>query len=251
MYDFKGKNILIVGASSGIGEKTASVLVDSGARVVLVARREDKMKCICDEIGREKSSYYVADFSKIDDIKGIIDSIVREKGKIDGLVYAAGIGELMPIKQMTYDKMLEIFNINFFGFIETVRNVSARKNHNNGLRIVAISSVASVRGQKANTIYSASKAAIDASVRCLAKELWDKGIVLNTVQPSMIRTQMYEEFLKTCGEDSDGNQQLLKMQYAGIGETTDVANAIAFLLSPEARYITGTSLPVDGGYTSS
>lgn len=248
MYGLEEKKIIIIGASSGIGEKTAEVLSEAGATVILVARRESELKRICDSLAPAKAAYYAADISQNDTIEGLFDKVVSEQGKLDGMVYAAGITDDVPLKYMTYERIIKTFNINYFGFVECVRQISMRKNYNKGMRIVAISSVASVTGEKAHLSYSASKAAIDATVRCLACELWSKGIVLNTVQPAMIRTQMYEKFLESTGEDA--KMRLKQFQYAGIGETEDVANAVTFLISPKARFITGTSLPVDGGYTS-
>ena len=117
------------------------------------------------------------------------------------------------------------------------------------MRIVGISSITAFRGDKAQTVYSASKAAMNGAVRCLAKELADKNICINTVAPGMIHTEMYEKYLLQYGCDS--NSKLLERQYLGIGKTDDVAAAVAFLMSPAAKFITGVCLPVDGGVTSS
>lgn len=116
------------------------------------------------------------------------------------------------------------------------------------MRIVGISSVVAFSGDKAKTVYSASKAAMNGAVRCLAKELADKSICINTVAPGMIHTEMYENYLLQYGRDS--NSKLLERQYLGIGKADDVAAAIAFLMSSAAKFITGVCLPVDGGFTS-
>lgn len=249
MYSFKNKNILIVGASSGIGAKTASELACKGANVILVARREEKLSELCKAIGNN-SCYYVADISNISCIDNLVKQVISENGKLDGFVYAAGITDDVPLKFLDYDRILKTFNTNYFAFVEFMRQISQKTNYNVGMRVVAISSISSIRGEKAHTSYCASKAAIDATVRCLSKELYAKGIVLNTVQPGMIRTDMYEEFLIKMGSDGSANESLNKCQYAGIGETDDVANAIIFLLSNKSRFITGISIPVDGGSTT-
>ena len=122
--------------------------------------------------------------------------------------------------------------------------------YNPGLRIVGVSSTAAFSGTPAHTTYSASKAAMSSAVRCLARELADKGISINTVSPSMIRTDMYEKWLDDNGEDGYQVKKLRRMQYLGVGEAADIANAVSFLLSSAARFITGTSLVVDGGGTT-
>ncbi len=251
MRELEGRKILVVGASSGIGEKTAEVLADQGAEVILVARREELLKGICDKIGCDRACYYVADISDINGIENLINQIVSDNGKLDGMVYASGFTLDYPLKFITYERLIDVFNVNYFGFMECVRQVTRKSCYNKGMRIVGISSIASRLGERAHTIYSASKAAMDASVRCLAKELWKKGISLNTVQPAMIGTQMYYDLLESQGEDSEANRRLLDRQYCGIGEPVDVANAIAFLISPKAKFLTGLSMPVDGGTISS
>ena len=251
MENLKNKSILIVGASSGIGAKTAQVLSEHGSNVVLVARREEQLQQVCNSIGNSKASYYVADVSDSSKIGDLVDRIIVDNGRLDGMVYSAGIVDDVPLRFLDYNRLLTTFNVNYFSFVEFVRQISKRKNFNRGMRIVAISSVSSLLGEKAHTAYSASKAAMDATIRCLAKELWDKGIALNSVQPGMINTHIYKSFVEKTGEDGIVNDTLEKSQYAGLGEPSDVANVVAFLLSSEARFITGVSLPVDGGASTS
>ena len=251
MIDLKDKLILIVGASSGIGEETARKVAGQGAKVILVARRQAELEQVCLSIGADKAKYYASDISDPEVIEELIDRIVSENGKLDGMVYSAGIVDDVPLKYLDHSRLMRTFNINYFSFIECLRQISKKKNYNKGMRIVAISSVSSLLGEKAHTSYAASKAAIDASVRCLAKELWEKGIVLNSVQPGMIRTRVYDEFLEKMGDDGSANEAIKKNQYAGIGEPVDVANAVAFLLSEDSKFIVGTSLPIDGGTSSS
>lgn len=251
MIDFNDKNILVVGASSGIGEKTAYVLAEQGANVILVARREERLKEVCNNIESIKKSYYVGNMSDLDSIEKMFKLIVSEQGKLDGMAYVAGITEGdVPIKFLTYERQLNVFQTNYFGFVECVRQITKRGNYNNGLRIVGVSSVASLCGEKALVPYSASKAAMNAAIRCIAKELGPKGICINSVAPSMVRTDMYQSFVDIQGAESAANIRAMNRQYLGLAERGDVANAIAFLLSKEARFITGITLPVDGGFST-
>lgn len=251
MIDFTGKNILIVGASSGIGEETAYVLSECGANVILVARREDKLKEVYKNICSENKSYYVGDVSDISNIELLFKKIVDETGKLDGMAYVAGISDGdVPLKFLTYERQMSTFITNYFGFVECVRQVTKRGRYNDGLRIAAVSSVASLRGEKAHVAYSASKSAMDSAIRCIAKELGTKKICINSVAPSMVNTEMYQHFLEIQGEDSSANLRAIDRQYLGLAETRDVANAMAFLLSDEARFITGITMPVDGGFST-
>lgn len=248
--DYTGRKVLVTGASSGIGRQTAIRLAELGADVILLARREEKLKEVLECLRPGKHCYYTADLNDLDSIAAVFKQIQAEQGKLDGMVYSAGISLSLPLNLFTPEKMHEIFNINFFAFIECVRQVCKKGRFNEGMRIVGVSSTASLIGNKAHTGYSASKAAMNAAVRCIAKEVAEKGICINAVAPGMTATEMYEKYLENYGEDSTSNRGLLARQYMGIAKTSDIADAIAFLLSPSARFITGITLPVDGGLTT-
>lgn len=164
------------------------------------------------------------------------------------MVFCTGIGGGRPLQQFKPLVVQDMMNVNFGSFVEFVRAVTKKKRFNPGMRIVGISSIAAVQGDKAHTIYSASKAAMDGAVRCMAKELAEKDICINTVAPAMVKTVLFDAFIKKNGEDA--MQKVLTRQYLGTAEVEDVASAIAFLLSGAARFITGVCLPVDGGATS-
>lgn len=251
LVDLTGKKIVVTGASQGIGRDTAIMLSKLGAQIVLIARNEVNLQETMAMLAGENHRYYVLDIKNLDAIEACVKSIVSDIGKIDGLVYGAGVGLNRPLQLFKPSAVNNIMDINFNGFIEFVRCCTNKRNFNAGMRIVGISSSAAFRGSKAQTVYSASKAAMDGAVRCLARELAEKDICINTVAPAMIHTHMYDTYLAKYGADSDTNKRLLERQYLGIGKTQDVAAAIAFLISPAARFITGICLPVDGGTTSS
>ncbi len=248
--NFAGKKIVVAGASSGIGRETALLLNKLGASVILIARREDKLQEIVAEMTGDGNAYYLADLSVLDSIEPLFKQIVAKQGKLDGMVYSAGISMSLSLQMFKPEKLQHIFEINFFAFVECVRQICKKGRFNEGTRVVGVSSIASMKGNKAHLGYSASKAAMDSAVRCIAKEVAEKGICINTVAPAMTATEMYTKYLTHYGEDSDSNKELLSRQYLGIAKTSDIANAIAFLLSPEARFITGITLPVDGGMTT-
>ncbi len=248
IIDLSDKNILVIGASSGIGRQTAITLSQIGAKVILVARNEERLQSVICELEGAGHHYYPCDVSKVETIENLIKTIVAEAGPLDGLVYTAGMEAPVPLTQAKPDRVQEVFDINYFAFLETVRQATKKGRFNAGMRIVGISSVASVRGEKSRVIYSSSKGAMDAAIRCLAVELALKEICINSIEPSMIDTEMYLRFAERLGEGSVTYKA--NRQFLGMGQPQDVANAVAFLLSPASRFITGISLPVDGGFTS-
>ncbi len=251
LVDLTGKKIVVTGASQGIGRDTAIMLSKLGAQLALVARGEEKLKETLSLLEGEGHKYYILDISELSSIEGCVKDIVKDFGPLDGLVYAAGINLDRPLQLFKPDVVSNVLDVNLGGFIEIIRCMTKKKNFNTGMRIVGVSSTSAMKGTKAHVAYSASKAGMDGAVRCLARELADKNICVNTVAPGMIRTAMYEKYLEgNGGVDGVSNKGLLNRQYLGIGETSDVASAIAFLISPASRFITGICLPVDGGLTS-
>ena len=144
-------------------------------------------------------------------------------------------------------ELLDIFTVNYFSFMLLVRHF-IRKTASDGGSIVAISSVAACSGWQGLSAYAGTKGALNASIRSLAVELADKGFRVNSIMPSNIDTDMLKEMTSVLNEDEI--EQLKKKQPLGFGAPEDVANAVAFLLSPASKFITGTLLPVDGGYTA-
>ena len=250
LVDLTGKRILVTGASSGIGKQTAITLSQIGAKLTLIARDEDKLQQTLRELKGEGHDYFPADLSDVGMIETLVKEVVAKEGPLDGLVYSAGVGTALPLTQSKPEKVQATFDVNFFGFFEIVRQVTKKGRFNPGMRIVGVSSCASMRGDKSKAIYSSSKAAMDSAVRCMAKELAEKKICINTVAPSMTATELYNRYVEKYGEDSETNHELLTRQYLGIAQPEDIANAIAFLISPAARFITGITLPVDGGLTT-
>lgn len=250
LVDLSNKRILVVGASSGIGKQTAITLSQIGAKLSLIARNEEKLKSVIAELEGDGHDYFVADVSDVVSIESLVKEIVAKDGLLDGLVYSAGITGSMPLNMLKPEKLQHVMNTNFFGFIECVRQFSKKGHYANNARIVSISSLAAKCGDKSHTAYSASKAAMEGAIRCIAIELAEKGIAVNAVAPGMTKTEMFNEYVKKTGEDSAPIRKIIERQYLGFGEPEDIANVICFLLSPAARFITGATIPIDGGYTT-
>jgi NAD(P)-dependent dehydrogenase (short-subunit alcohol dehydrogenase family) len=250
LIDLTGKTIVVAGASSGIGKKTAIVLSKIGARLILIARREDRLIETISELEGSGHSYYVADLSQVNDIENLVKGMIKENGPVDGLVYSTGISLSSPFSLAKPDKIEKSFQVNFFGFMELTRQLTKKNHCNPGMSVVGISSSASLMGDKGQSVYAATKAAMNGAMRCMAHEFGEKQIRINTIAPGMTATEMYEGYIKRNGEDSNSNQNLLKRQYLGIVSTDAIAYSAAFLLSECSSYITGVVLPVDGGMTS-
>lgn len=246
--DLTDKRIIVTGASQGIGQGISVLLSKLGAHLVLLARNEDNLKKTLNMLEGDGHSYYICDIGNLDSIDKCLADIVEAQGPLDGMVYCAGVANSRPLNLYKPDMVSNILKINLQGFIEFVRCITKKKRYNLGMRIVGVSSVAAFHGDKTHTVYSASKAGMDGAVRCMAKELADKGIKINTVAPGFIDTPMNAAYIEKNGIEAVN--KILERQYLGVGKVEDVANAVAFLISPAASFITGICMPVDGGATS-
>lgn len=245
--ELSGRRILVTGASSGIGRETAVLLSKLGANVILIARDEERLRETFNMLGEGEHSYIKFDITELDKISGLMDAVCPNNKKIDGFVHSAGICPVIPVQGINQQNMTEIMTINYFSFMEIVKYYSKKK-YSNGGSIVAISSVSSFAGWKGASLYCGTKGALDSSIRALALELYSKGIRVNSVVPSNIKTKMFDDLARLSGEESV--EGIVAKQPLGLGGPIDVANAVAFLLSGAARFITGTALVVDGGYLS-
>lgn len=245
--DLSGKNILVTGASSGIGKGIAIFLSKVGANVIMAARNEEKLKDTYNELEHGNHSYYLIDLNNLNEIEGMIDNVCSGGIKLNGIVHSAGISRTIPIQFLKLDDLKSIMTINFYSFVELVKHFSKRKYNDNGGSIVAISSISSKVGARGLSAYCASKGALDSAIRSMALELTARNIRINSVAPSMIKTQIYDGLLESVN-NKDFEADLKKRQLMGLGKPEDVAYAAAFLLSDASKFITGTSMIVDGGY---
>lgn len=243
--EMSGRHVLVTGASSGIGRAVSAHLSRLGATVSLVARREEQLRETIGMMEGAGHHPYPQDLTRTEEIEPLIKQIVLDNGSLDGFVHCAGIGINRPLSMTKPEFLQKTMAVNFFAFAELLRIIVKKKNSKEGASLVGISSVASLRGDKAQGAYAASKAAMNGLIHPYAKELAARRLRLNTVAFGMIRTEMYQSF-----QSNGGAEDALQGQYLGLGETQDAANVIAFLLSDASRFITGTTLIADGGYLS-
>lgn len=240
--NLKNRKVLVTGASSGIGRATSIYLSKLGARLVLVARNEDRLNDTLRMLDGSGHLVIPVDLSEQEDLSSVFKKAVFDGEKLNGLVHCAGTAQVLPINMLTKSRMYREMNINYFVFVELVRQFS-KKIFSNGGSIVGISSIAADRAGKCQTNYSASKAAEDISAQALSIELAPKGIRINTVLPGMIQTEMADR-AATAGIDLE---DIEKVQMLGMGKPEDVAAMVAFLISDMSRLITGRKFFVDGG----
>ncbi|MEN9304698.1 MAG: Short-chain reductase protein NovJ [Bacteroidota bacterium] len=244
------KVFLITGVTGAIGGAIARKLDSLGATLILTGRDTKKVEIFIDkELTQSNHIVLKLDLEDIDSISKSIDDLLFHDIRIDGFVHASGVGEVRPLKMTTPKFIYKVMNINFTSFIEIIRCIVNSKFKNKKISIVGISAIGAFQGNSTKTAYCASKAAMNAAVRCLAIELGDKGIRINTVAPGATQSKMMDDILSLPG----GEQTLDKIkerQFLGVCSPNDIADAIHFLLSDSSKMITGTCLAVDGGKLS-
>lgn len=243
IIDLTGKLILITGGGSGIGRETAIRSSKQGATVMMIDLSEDGLKETLSFLEGTSHSYYVADLTDLGSIAGIVNDLVKKKGVLNGLVHCAGISSRKPLNVLTKSGFEKVMDVNFYSFVELVRQTCKKKHFAENGSIVVMSSISSIKGYKAKTEYCVSKAAVDAFVRCMALELADRKIRVNSVMAAAVNTPMAQKARETNAAigASDFTAPL------GITEPYEVANTILFLLSDATKTITGTSILIDGG----
>ena len=243
LFDLSHKTIIITGAGSGIGRETAIHASIQGAKVNLIDLSEEGLKETLSLMKGDGHKHYVADLIKLETIADIVRDVVENKGLIDGLVHCAGISSRKPLNVLTKDGFSNVMDVNFYSFVELVRQACKKKNFSEGGSVVVMSSISSIKGYKAKTEYCVSKAAVDAFVRCMALELADRKIRVNSVMAAAVNTPMAQRARETNVAVGAASFEAP----LGITEPYEVANTILFLLSDATKTITGTSILIDGG----
>lgn len=250
MIKFNGENILVTGASDGIGKAICILLNSLGANVIGIARSEDKLKLLKEEMTyKEKFSYVIRDLSvDIDELPNLVSKIAKEYGKLSGLVYAAGMIEILPLKAITEEKLNQVHNLNFKSAVMLCKGFSDKRNNiGESSSTVLLSSIASLLGYKGLISYSTSKGAINSLVKSLAVELSQNKVRVNSVSPGHINTELFNQNKELYNKEF---LEELETKYPfGLGEPEDIANIVTFLLSDKSRWITGQNIVVDGGRT--
>ena len=246
MGKLDGRVALVTGGSSGIGFATAQEFVGEGAYVFVTGRREKELAAAVKEIGRNVTGIR-ADVSNSQDLDRLFSQIKNEKGKLDIVFANAGAAKYAPLGQISEELYQSIFDVNVKGVLFTVQK--ALPLIPEGGSIILNASIVASKGLPANSVYSATKAAVRSFARTWTTDLKDRHIRVNVVSPGSTDT----EGLRGLLGSSEVGEQRLKMINASVplgrlAKPKEIARAVVFLASDDSSYITGTELFVDGGF---
>ena len=242
-FSLKGKTILVTGASSGIGRATAIECSKLGAIVIITGRNSERLQQTYDSLYGLGHLQIIADLNNLEDLT----SLVNQVPILDGVVNNAGIAKTQPISFIKEEDLQKIFSTNTFTPILLVKQLLRKKKINKNASLVFTSSVSAIKSDLGNSVYGASKAALQSYVRYCARELAPKSIRANSIHPGMVTTPLI-----TGGAHSDDDLQTDAQKYplGRYGSPEEIAWSIIYLLSDASAWITGHSLIIDGGIST-
>ncbi len=243
-FSLENKTILITGASSGIGAQTAITLSKAGAKLILTARNTERLENVFNQLEGDKHQFITADLTQAEDFENLLNRVPT----LDGIVHSAGMVRPFPVKFIGEKQIDQMFGVNYKATILLTSKLFKAKKINKQASLVFMSSISSHFAHKGGALYSGSKAAVNAYSKTIALEYAPQKIRSNVISAAMVKTPIFDEAEKAVSKemmDKHGEHYPL-----GFGEPEDVANAILFLLSNAAKWITGTELVMDGGLTA-
>lgn len=247
-FSLEGKNIIVTGASSGIGQQCAIDCSRMGANIIMIARNEERLKETLSMMEGNQHQLVVFDITQFENIPAIVSDIVSKVGAIHGVLHCAGISRTEPLKLTTPETLNRYFCSNVTGAVMLTKEICKIKNFSKGGgSIVFFCSVSGIIGESCKSTYSITKAALLGAARSLATEYAKRKIRFNCVSPGVVETAINKN--QPYMKDPEIRKVYESKHLLGFGETTDISNACIFLLSDASRWITGQNLVVDGGYT--
>jgi len=249
-FSLENKNILITGAASGIGRQCAVSCEAMGARLMLFDLNEEGLKAT-HSLLNIKSDHFISvvDLTDFEATSRSVAEAVQSKGRINGVLNCAGISTTSPLNLSTPGLLDKFFRVNVYSSYFLTKEVCKVSNlAKEGASIVFFSSVVGSFGESGKSIYGMTKGALLAGAKSLAVELARKNVRVNAVSPGVVITPINKDLPHIS--DPERRAALENQHLLGLGETTDVANACIYLLSDASKWVTGTNLFVDGGYTA-
>ena len=242
-FSLEGKTILVTGASSGIGKAASIECSKMGAKVIITARNQERLSQTFQDLEGEGHQMILCNLNN----EAEIDAMVADMPEIQGLVNNAGIGMTLPLQFVSISDINNIFSANTVAPIILLQKLLKKKKLKKGASVVFTSSMAGLgNGAVGNTLYTASKGAISAFIRCAALELSYKSIRVNAVCPAMVNTALINSGSIT---EDQLKEDVSNYPLGRYGEPKDIAWAMIYLLSDASSWITGDNLIIDGGLT--
>ncbi len=244
VFSLKGKTALITGGGSGIGFHIAQCMASAGATVIITGRREDALKEAITLIG-DNAAYIVNDVTALTLLEDMVDKAETTYGFIDILVNNAGINMKKPALEVSDEEFNRILHTNLNAVFALTRACASRMVARKSGSIIMISSMAAYYGLDRVAAYAASKSGLEGMVRVLASEFSKFNVRVNAIAPGFIETKMMHTAMSN--DPARINKALNRTPMGHFGQPEDIGWAAVFLASEAARYLTGVSLPVDGG----
>jgi NAD(P)-dependent dehydrogenase (short-subunit alcohol dehydrogenase family) len=251
MARFTGKVVLVTGGTSGIGAVTAKLFAAEGAKVVVCGRRQPEGEAVVKAITAAggTATFVTADVAKEKDVENLIATTLKTYGRLDVAFNNAGVELMGPMTDATEADYRRVFDINVWGVLVSMKHQIPAMLKTGGGSIINTSSIVGHIAMAGAGIYVATKFAVEGLTKTAALELAKQNIRVNAVAPGAIVTEMIDRF--AGGEDSDTRKYLAGLHPIGrLGRGEEVAAAVLYLASDAASFTTGTSLPVDGGFTA-
>jgi NAD(P)-dependent dehydrogenase (short-subunit alcohol dehydrogenase family) len=244
VFSLAGRVALITGGGTGIGLEIARCMVLAGATVIITGRRESVLQESAADLG-VGAHFLVNDVTDLNSIEGLVEQVEATYGPLDILVNNAGINMKKPALEVTDEDFSRIIHTNLNAVFALTRAAAKRMVARRSGTILMISSMAAYYGIDRVVAYAASKSAVEGMVKVLASEFSAQGVRVNAIAPGFIETEMSRTAMNS---DPDRRDRAMRRTPMGkFGRPEDIGQAAVFLASDAARYITGVSLPVDGG----
>jgi NAD(P)-dependent dehydrogenase (short-subunit alcohol dehydrogenase family) len=241
-FSLCGKTILITGASSGIGKRTALECAMMGAKVIICGRNIERLNDTFSKLKGEGHRLLVGDLTN----EKVLTSFVDELPSLDGVFFCAGVTDTTLTKFIDHDKVARVFSINIESPMIMTKWLVKKKKLNTSASLVYMSSMGAEEVTKGLGIYAASKAALNSFMRSVANELSVRKIRANSIMPMMVHTELVENITTLSKEDIERDEAKYPLGY---GKPEDIAYAAIYLLSDASKWVTGSILKMDGGST--
>jgi len=246
--NLENRRYLITGAASGIGKATAVYLSQLGTRLLLLDINKEQLvetRNLCNP----NNTIVCVDLTETEQLKTSVLSDIEINGKLNGFVHCAGLPYIAPLKAISEETALKIFKINTYAGLELAKLFTNKKVYAGAFgSIVFISSVYGMVGSAANVGYAITKGAIQSATKALAIELSAKKIRVNCIAPGFVKTEMGDQINHNF--DADYDKYIDSLHPLGWGSPDDIAAGIAYLFSDMSKWVTGTVISIDGGFTA-